>query len=177
MRTKYNLFFIGIKLPDKTNEQISKFKWEIHQAYRGTLRPLIPHITLLHPQSLAASDPKDLIQEIKSLAPRHLPMTVTLDFVDNFGGKAFFLSANSPELIDLQSHLRMLLPPDSQQVYETWGFTPHVTLVQAQEKHLFTNEKIIKSLGSHITLPITFSVTSISLFTRIGEREYIAHTI
>lgn len=170
-------YFIGINLPEKLSEQLFSFKWDTHRDISHSLKPLVPHITLLHPSSLSSISKQDILPKIQAAAVSFLPFNLTLDAFGSFSTTVFYISVRSPELEALQEKLVTLLPPNSQEIYNKQGYQPHVTLVQTKPPHSLDLNDLHQRADQIIGLPLTFSINSISCFTQQAPRDYQATTL
>jgi 2'-5' RNA ligase len=177
MSNNHPVYFIGIALPPELNECIDALKWQIHKEVTHSLKPLVPHITLLHPPSLRGISPGELLPKIREVAAPYLPLTVSLETVGAFDNTVLYMSAYSPELEALHAQLVGLLPTETQEVYYQRVYMPHVTLAQARKPYLLDIETLSKRVRQEIALPRDFTVDSISCFTQIRSREYQARTM
>jgi len=171
------VYFIGITLPPELDHVISKIQWEIHDRDKSTLKPLLPHVTLLHPPSLKGIMPEELIPKVQKIAQRYLPLTIAVQEVDFFGDGVCFIRVQSQGLFSLQSQLVRLLPPEAQELHYKRLYMPHITLAQAYEPHKLDVEKLRRELPSKLNLPQQFSVDTVSYFQRILPRTYRAERI
>lgn len=170
-------YFIGIALPPEVSEQISAFKWRLHREISHSLKPLLPHITLLHPSGLRGIKPNELLPKIREVAAPYLPLTISLVAVNDFEQEVLYLSVHAPKLGDLQLQLVGLLPTEAQETYRQRGYTPHVTLAQVRRPHTLNIESLRRRTEQEIELPCQIIVDSVSCFSQIHAREYHAHAI
>ena len=177
MTARQTPFFIGISLPDTLNEQIYSLKRYMQNEIDHALKPLVPHITLLHPSSLRTVSPDILLPDIRNMAIPYLPLYVTLDLIEDFGREVLYIRALSPELEELQAKLVRLLPSASQEIYHQRGFIPHVTLAQVRKPYSLDIEALRNHASQEISLPTQFTADTISYFTQTAPREYQAHHI
>lgn len=166
-------YFIGLALPEELSGQLFDFKWRLHHDIKHSLKPLMPHITLLHPSSLQNISPEELLPKIKELAAPYLPFTIELQTVEAFEREVLYIKVDSPELVALQSQLVGLLPPKEQAAYHQRTYTPHLTLAQVRHPHELDVETLHKLTLQTITLPCQVPIRSISYFTQVNPREYI----
>jgi 2'-5' RNA ligase len=171
------VYFIGIALPPELDEQIARLKWRLFDTSEAALRPLLPHITLVNPPSLRGIMPDELIPKVREIAVRYLPLTITLDRVDMFGGQVCYIHAESLGLLSLQSQLVSLLSPEAQAVQNKRTYSPHVTLLQVYDPETIDHNKTTEIISQAIELPITFTVDSVTCFKRILPREYYPEMI
>lgn len=171
------VYFIGIALPDSLNRQIAELKTELHASNDHFLKPLLPHVTLLHPPALRGVMPEDIIPKVHEAAERYLPFTITLDEIGFFGKNVCYIKAESHSLYSLQARLVRLLPPEAQATHYKRPYLPHVTIAQVYEPHMLDTRQIEEIINKKIKLPITFQVDSVTYFKRILPREYELATI
>ena len=165
-------YFIGIALPEQFSEQLFSLKWNLHTETSHSLKPLVPHITLLHPSSLQTSPPEEMAVKIQELAARYLPLTLTLEIIASFASEVLYISIASHELRALQAELVTLLPTDKQEVYHQRDYQPHVTLLQTRAPHTLNIEEMRERVSQEVPLPYEYTTGTISCFTRIRPREY-----
>ena len=171
------IYFIGIALPPPLNEKIAHLKQSFADSDPAMLRPVLPHVTLLHPPSLAGIMPSELIPKVHEIANRYLPLTIAIEEVGSFDGTVCFLRVESLGLYSLQSQLVKLLPPEAQELHYKRPYTPHITIAQIHEPSKLDTDTITQAIMKSLPLPQQFTVDSISYFRRILPREYRAETI
>lgn len=171
------IYFIGIALPPELDKQIADIKWELYGKDKSLLKPIVPHVTLLHPPSLRGIMPDELIPKVREVAKRYLPLTISLEEVVFFGKSVCVIRCQSQSLISLQAQLVKLLPPEAQAMHYKREYTPHITLAQAYEPHELNTNAMKKLVESKINLPQQFTVDSISHFKRILPRVYKTDSI
>lgn len=172
-----SVYFIGIALPSSVRRQVADLRWHLYQKDPGLLRPVLPHITLLHPLSLDGILPSQLLPQIRTIAKRYLPMTIELNRVDFFGQEVCYLAADSFKLYSLRHHLVRLLPPDVRKTHYRRHYLPHVTLAQIYNPAVLDKKELSNEIHGSLKLPIRFTVTSVASFTRILPRAYRANAI
>jgi 2'-5' RNA ligase len=171
------VYFIGIALPEVLDREISKLQWELRDNDKSLLKPLLPHVTLLHPPSLRGIMPKDLIPKVQEVAARYLPLTLALEEVSSFNKYICFVRVQSRALYSLQSQLVRLLPPEAQAIHYKRPYVPHITIAQAYEPHQLDIDQLKHDLEQRIKLPQQITVDSVAYFKRILPREYRAEQI
>lgn len=171
------IYFIGIALPDELNRAISRLQWHIHENNKHTLKPLLPHVTLLHPPSLQGIMPDELLPMVRIVAERYLPLTLAIQSIGAFGRNVFYLEVQSQAIYSLQSQLVKLLPPEAQVLHYKRPYLPHITLAQAYEPKRLDIEALQQETTTAIQLPQQFTIDSVSCFKRILPREYRAELI
>lgn len=172
-----SIYFIGIALPPDLDRQIAELKWRLYNQQPHTLKPVLPHVTLLHPPSLQGILPSQLIPRIHEIAERYLPMRITLTQIGFFGSRICYVEAESFSLHSLQSHLMRLLPPEAQAIHYKHDFLPHVTLAQTYDPATLNRTAVVNEIHNSLDLPITFTVDSVTHFTRIKPRVYTTEAI
>ncbi len=177
MSHHHSPYFIGVALPPELSEQLFSFKWQLHDDINHSLKPLVPHITLLHPSSLRDSSPSEILPEIRKMAGPHLPLTFSLETVETFDREVLYIKIYSPELETLQSQLVSLLPAAAQQPYQQNKYLPHITLAQVHSPHTLDIESLRRRAHQEITLPHQITITSLSCFIQTHPREYRAKAI
>jgi 2'-5' RNA ligase len=171
------VYFIGIALPNSLNQQIATLKWKLYDHDDTMLKPILPHVTLLHPPALQGIMPSELIPKVHEVAKRYIPFTIALTEIGFFGKNVCFIKAEAMSLYSFQSQLVRLLPPDVQSLHYKRQYLPHVTLAQIYEPHTLDKKKLTKTISHHISLPLSFQVDSVTYFKRILPREYQPETI
>ena len=172
MEYPQSVYFIGISLPPELDKQISDLKWRLHDTNKHFLKPILPHVTLLHPPSLRGIMPEDLMPKIHEIAERYLPMTLSLEEVGSFGGSVCYIRVQSLALVSLQAQLVRLLPPIAQALHYKREYQPHITIAQVYEPRKLDIEVVAKDIHAHIKLPQQITIDSVSCFMRILPREY-----
>jgi 2'-5' RNA ligase len=172
-----SIYFIGISLPPDLDRQIAELKSRLYDNQPHMLKPVLPHVTLLHPPSLQGILPSQLIPRIHEIAKRYLPIRITLTKIGFFGPRICYLEAESFSLYSLQSQLMRLLPPEAQAIHYKHDFLPHVTLAQTYEPATLNRTPLMNEIDASLKLPITFTVDSVTHFTRIKPRVYTPQSI
>lgn len=170
-------YFIGVMLPAQLSNKINAIQNSVYSK-DIMLKPLVPHITLLHPQPLANISPMILIPKIREIT-KNLNIQIKLEQFDNFNNSVFYINVKSPELLDLQLQLVELLPDQIKAKYFVGRkFVPHITIVQARPKlklpSIITN-RYKQKLSSE--LPYCFNINSLYKFNRQYSRNYSASII
>ena len=171
------VYFIGIALPEVLDRQISALQWEVHERDKSTLKPLLPHVTLLNPPSLRGIMPEELLPQIRKIAERYLPLTMAIVEIGFFREYIGFIRVQSQSLYSLQIQLIKLLPPEVKALHYKRPYMPHITLVQAYEPHKLDIDTLRREFTEKLTIPQQFTVDSVSYFKRILPREYRAEQI
>lgn len=171
------IYFIGISLPPELDKQIADVKWRLKDSDKHLLKPLLPHVTLLHPPSLRGIMPGELLPRIHEIAERYLPITLSLEEVGSFGSSVCYIRVQSLALISLQSQLVKLLPPQAQALHYKREYMPHITIAQAYEPHRLDVSAITREIERTVKLPQQITIDSVACFMRILPREYRAEEI
>lgn len=171
MEYEQPVYFIGIALPAELERHISQLQWRLRDHDKHLIKPLLPHVTLLHPPSLRGIMPDELLPRIHEVAARYLPLTLALEEVSSFGKSVLYVKVQSQGLYSLQLQLVRLLSPEAQQLHFKRPYTPHITLAQAYEPHELDTDTLILSLSDELNLPSQFTVDSLAYFKRILPRE------
>lgn len=171
-------YFIGISLPDNLTAEIQGIQTQMMLG-RDNMDPLVPHITLLHPNILTTLSPMYFVPQVKVACKKFLPLNIELTKTALFDTRVLYISVKCPALIELHAALVDLLPNDIQARYQIGReYKPHVTLAQARPLQTL-NPKIIdlfnKQIGSII--PTSFDVSNVTLFKSIGPRKYKIESI
>lgn len=169
------IYFVGITLPPDLDQQIADLKRRLYDKKSSMLKPLLPHVTLLHPPSLQGVMPSELIPRVHTIAKRYLPLTVELTEIGFFDQRVCYLRAESLKLSSLQAQLVNLLPEESQAQHYKRPYLPHVTLAQIYEPKMLDVESAADLVNKSLRLPISFKVESVSYFQRIMPRVYVPH--
>lgn len=179
MDEEYNqpVYFIGIALPDEFDRQVSALQWAVHDRDKSTLKPLMPHVTLLHPPSLRGIMPDELLPRIREVAKRYLPLTIAAQEIGFFRDYVGYIRVQSQALYSLQAQLVKLLPPEAQELHYKRAYMPHITLVQAYDPHKLEIDVLRTEFTQRLALPRQFTVDSVSYFQRILPRTYRAEQI
>lgn len=171
--SEQEIYFIGIALPEPLNTEISKLQWRLYDNNNpNMLKPLLPHVTLLHPPALRGTLPSELIPEVQKGAKPYLPLNIELSQIKFFSEQTCTLQAESFGLHSLYEKLIPNLPFAVQAAQLKRNFSPHVTLAQIKQPEKLDREKMCKEINSTLTLPLRFEVTSLTYFKRILPRVY-----
>lgn len=165
-------YFIGIALPHALDARIAELKWRLYDKKARMLKPILPHVTLLHPPSLTGIMPEELIPEVQKVAKRYLPLTIELSQVGFFGRQVCYLKAESLSLHSLQAQLVQILPPEARELHYKRPYLPHITVAQKYEPNTLDIDDTCKEVAAAIRLPQRFTVDSVACFTRILPRVY-----
>lgn len=169
---RQDVYFIGIALPKELSITIAQLQWSLYDKKDDMLKPLIPHVTLLHPPSLQGIMPSQLTPKVREVAGGYLPLTIELTQIGFFGRQVAYLRADSHKLTSLQSQLVGLLPPEAKELHYKRTYAPHVTLAQKYQPKELDVEQLQKTVFDVLSLPLRFEVSSVSCFMRIKPREY-----
>ncbi len=170
-------YFIGFALTSELSERVFSLKCRLHEEIAHSLKPLVPHVTLLHPSSLRNTPQLDIIERVRTKAEPYLPLALSLETVEAFDRAVLYIRVRSPELEKLQLQVVDLLPPEAQVIYRSRPYVPHITLVQVRTPHTLDIEALRQYASQEIILPYQIKVDSISCFTQTRPREYLTETI
>ncbi len=165
-------YFIGIALPPELSRHLLELKWKLHDEIAHTLKPLVPHITLLHPSSLRDNPADEILPKIRKVAEPYLPLALTLDAVEAFDRTVLFIRVHSTEIELLQAQLVGILPSAAQDSYRKRPYVPHITLAQIRAPHALDVKILRERVGQEIGLPCQVAVDSISYFMQTQPRVY-----
>lgn len=171
------IYFIGISLPPALNKAVSDLQWELRERDPRLLKPILPHVTLLHPPSLTGIMPEDVLPQIHDITERYLPLTLSLEEFGTFGSSVCFIRVQSLALVSLQSQLVKLLPPAAQELHYRREYHPHITIAQVHEPGHLNTVSIEDLVAARIKMPQQITIESVSCFMRILPREYRAGPI
>ncbi len=166
-------YFVGVTLPAELSREIEAVQQDLFVP-GNVMEPLVPHITLLSPNHLESLAPSYIIPIVEKVARARLPVVVNLGKTALFDQRVLYISASSPELVELQSELVKLLPDRVRAMYEVGRrFVPHVTLAQAKPKKKLAPELIdqYRALIDSL-MPRDFTANHLTQFTRTHPRIY-----
>jgi 2'-5' RNA ligase len=166
-------YFIGITMPEELSNKIAQIQ-SILYDHSEVMQPLVPHITLLHPNVLTSLSPMYFVPKVKELSADFLPFNAKLLDLNIFHNQVFHITVESFELLKLQKEMVKLLPDSVRaQYYVGREFTPHVTLAQSKPKQDLDPElmKIIEDKTKNL-LPQSFEVKNLTKFTWLSPRNY-----
>lgn len=166
------VYFIGIELPNDISKAVAALSTELYALDKAMLKPIVLHITLLHPPSLQGIMPSEMLPRVQHVATRYLPLTIALQDIGFFGDDVAYISAQSHSLDSLQYQLVKLLPPSVQESQYRHAFLPHVTIAQIHKPNVLNKDAITAICSNSLKLPIQFTVTSVTCFHRILPRKY-----
>lgn len=171
-------YFIGIALPDDISSTITAVQKKLAGQY-DVMEPVVPHITLLHPNILMTLSPLYFIPLAKKAADAALPINLELTKIAMFDSRVLHIAVKGAALHHLHDELIELLPHDVRARYEIGRkFTPHVTL--AQSKPLQTlDSQLITDVSTQMKplLPQTFEVRHLSQYKSQRARTYTVQQI
>jgi len=171
------VYFIGIALPVALDKQVSDIMWNLYEHDKSLLKPLLPHVTLLHPPSLKGIMPEELLPQIQEIAQKYLPLTIACQEIGFFEKNVCFIRVQSQSLYSLQAQLVKLLPLEAQELHYKRPYMPHITLAQAYEPHELDTDALLREIPVKLNLPQQFTVDTVSYFKRILPRQYRAKII
>lgn len=171
-------YFIGITLPEKLAKDIAHIQEQLLHG-QNVMEPLVPHITLLHPNILMTLSPLYFIPLVQESANSSLPVRVELTKTALFDDRVLHIAVKSSELLRLQKKLVELLPDDIRARYQVGRtYTPHVTLAQAKPLQRL-EPSLIEAFKRKVDplLPLKFEAGNLSQFTWVRPRKYSIRTI
>lgn len=171
-------YFIGIALPDDLTSSITHIQRDLFVPHK-VMPPLVPHITLLDPNTLSTVGAAHFLPKVKAIAYASLPINISLTHTALFGRRVFHIAAESPKLLELQQQLVDLLPEDVRIKYQSGRpFRPHTTIVQAKPSQNLS-PKLIESFKKQIDplLPRDFTAEALTHFQWIHPRTYALYII
>lgn len=173
-------YFIGLALPSDVHDAITRAQRELLDE-RFAIRPIVPHITLLHPPAVERLEPEQLAARVRETVADLLPMPVTLEGFGTFGKHSMHIRVQQqPHLMELHRRLVALLPEESRQTHYPDGstYTPHVTLAQAKRGSKLPADLLGEySAELEHLLPCTFQAEHITLYRWVAPRQYALETI
>lgn len=172
-----DVYFIGITMPDELSRLFADLQWHLCSDSPHALKPVIPHVTLLHPPSLTGIMPSELLPRIHEVAERYLPVSIQLSRIGFFGDRVCYLEAESFKLYSLQARLVRLLPPDIQEAHYKRPYLPHITLAQVYDPTKLDKAAMKTRIAESLPLPLRYTIDSVACFTRILPRVYRPQTI
>jgi 2'-5' RNA ligase len=166
-------YFIGITLPDELSSTINKIQHDLFQPGK-TMQPLVPHITLLHPNMLESLTPKKLIPNVKLAADEMLPISIRLSEINMFDKRVIYIAVQCSKIIDLYEKLFKQLPAGVREKYQNdRKFNPHVTLTQSKPRQNL-DSVLVQRFNKQVSplLPQTFQAKNLSKFIWQSPRTY-----
>jgi 2'-5' RNA ligase len=171
-------YFIGISLPQNLSNKISDVQNKLYDD-KLLFKPLVPHITIIHPTALATISPMWLTPKIKLIQQKFIPLEITLGNIETFNNSVLHFKISSIELNGLQDNIVKLLPKD---VFNTYyvdkNFAAHITIAQAKTKQTLSPKYIElykQKLGQ--LSGTSFIVNNLSKFDHTAPRQYQIKTI
>lgn len=165
--------FTGLEIPADIAEALARYRGGLHGARWIDVENY--HITLRFIGDVDATTAADIVDSLADID--RLPVTVTLDRLDSFGGgrpRSIFARVRpDPALLELQAdHERCMrrvgLPP------ETRKFTPHVTLARLRDASPLDVADYFAGHGAFP--PLTFTAERFVLFSSrasVGGGPYV----
>lgn len=166
-------YFIGISLPQGLSNQISVVQNQLYDD-KLLIKPLLPHITIVHPNALATVSPMWLTPKIKLIQQDLLPLKIALGGIETFNNSVLHFRVSSIELNKLQENIVNLLPKDVLNTYYVdKRFTAHITIAQAKSRQPL-NPKYIELYKQKLgqLSGTTFIVNNLSKFDHTAPRQY-----
>lgn len=177
MKYGQTIYFIGIALPESLNTRISQLQWQLYDDKNARmLKPLLPHVTLLHPPALKGTMPDELLPVIRQAAKPYLPLNLEVSGVQFFNGQACSLKIESLSLHSLYEKIVHSLPFEVQSAQLRRDFSPHITLAQIKQPAILDRRQLTDVIEQHVAFPFSFEVTTLTHFKRILPRVYIPKT-
>jgi 2'-5' RNA ligase len=169
------LHFVGIALPGEVERRLLDLQKRLYEP-STMLKPIQPHITLLHPMSMLYVDAKKVLPKMRSVAKKFMPFNVTLYGFDHFDNRTFHVSVNhlEHELYKLQHELVSLLPHEVQAKHYSRPFQPHITICHSRTGELH-HHSLYETSKKYLDLskPMTVTINKLSLFKHVGPRKYV----
>jgi 2'-5' RNA ligase len=174
-----NIRFVGIALPARLSNDLANLQKRLYEP-EAMLKPLVPHITLLHPVSLFYVNHEKLMPKIRKLSEELLPITITLTEFDHFDDQTFHIVVNHVEsdLHHLYHEIVSLLPNKVRVRHYSRRFHPHITICQSRTGELH-HHSLYEKAAKHFDLsnPLQVTIDEIHLFKLTGPREYSVEKI
>jgi 2'-5' RNA ligase len=171
-------YFIGITPPEDFSNKIALIQHSLMMPGK-TMDPLVPHITLLDPNTLMTLPPMYFLPKVKTVAAEVLPFELEFSRLDMFDKRVLYIAIKSRELQKLQEQLANLLPESIlAQYYVGRSYTAHLTLAQAKPKQVLPDD-LITTFRRQIAplLPYRFSAKQLTHFIRQSPRNYKVESI
>lgn len=168
-----NRYFIGIILPEDLIKSIAHIQRDLLVPHK-VMPPLVPHITLLDPNTLSTVNAVEFLPAVKEIARANLPINISLRHTSLFGQRVLHIAAESPKLLALQQQLVGLLPEAVRLKYQSGRpFRPHATLAQAKPSQNLS-PRLVESFREQIDplLPQSFTAENLTHFQWIRPRTY-----
>jgi 2'-5' RNA ligase len=169
-----NRWFIGVALPKELSETISQVQREL--INEDTMqKPLVPHVTIIHPNPLMELSPLYFAPLAKKLTDSLLPCDIQLQSIGLLHSNVVYISVVSKQLQAIYDELVAALPHHIQaQYFVGKKFIAHVTVAQTRGRNSFDTAFVesVKKLIEPL-LPTTFTVTNLTRFEWRASRNYI----
>lgn len=171
-------YFIGLSLPPELTAKISEVQETLYNP-QIMLQPLIPHITLLHPNVLMTLSPLYFLPKVREATSSLLPINVKLTGIGSFGNRVLHVKVESEGLAVIHTKLVSLLPEKIRaQYYVGRDFVPHVTVAQGKMRHTIdADTKARFGIALKKLLPCTFTSSYITYFSQDARRSYRAQKL
>jgi len=139
------------------------------------LKPLVPHITIVHPNSLATVSPLWILPKINNATSHLLPININIDGLGSFSKYNLHLKVSSPQLNEIHHSIISLLPPNiyAANYIGKNQFVPHITIAQCKPmqqlspKYINAYSQELKSL-----IGTQFNVKQLTKFEHTAPRQY-----
>lgn len=168
-------WFIGALLPPNISKAITTVQHQLIDE-STMLPPLVPHITLMHPNPLMELSPLYFAPLAKNVALELLPCEIKLGNIGTFNNNVLYISVESPELTQMHNQLVDLLPSKIQaQYFVGRNFVPHVTLAQTKNLNTFKPERTEQfKQAIEPLLPTSFTLHKLTRCEWQSPRSYTA---
>jgi 2'-5' RNA ligase len=167
-------YFIGITPPKDVARVISSVQYSLYDE-KLLLKPLVPHITIIHPNALERISPLWLLPKLKSVQAAIMPTSIKLGSISVFHTSNLHIKVESTSLNELYEQCLNLLPKDviATHFVGKRKFDPHITLAQAKPKQELSPKYI--ELYRQQLKPIIgtqFTVNNLTKFEHSAPRHY-----
>lgn len=122
-------YFIGIVPPEELKSKITNFQKKYN--FQGMTAAVEPHLTLKAQGGL--TEDKTWIDGVRKICANFSSFELTVGDPHIFGRDILYLSAQSPELVELHNVLVRTISPTQEFIkkyFELEDFTPHITLAK-----------------------------------------------
>ncbi|MFO0882213.1 MAG: 2'-5' RNA ligase family protein [Candidatus Saccharimonadales bacterium] len=167
-------WFIGVTLPDELSDAISGVQQQLKQNDVTLLEPIVPHITLLHPNPLMELSPLYFAPIAKQATDTLLPCDIQLTATSTFRSDVLYISVESPQLHKIYNALVEALPHAVQSSYFVGKeFVPHITIAQAKSGCTLNQNSVqIAEQQLRGLLPASFIASELTRFESNASRSY-----
>lgn len=176
-------YFVGVRPPQDITEAIIDVQKNIIKDKEADLRvPILPHVTLLNPFEAANLDYFSLVSAVGEVAGKNRPVDIRFDEITLLRKRALVIESSEEAganlgLLTLRRALESAVIAEEDATDSLpHEFKPHITVFQSN-MGCFVPDDVMRRVQDElsVTLPVQFSVDTIDVYGRVGDRNYVPY--